>query len=439
MGHMSLHSPSGGTLVPSWARLLIPLIAVGAACASVSPAAAGTVIAPPTISAPLGGNGPYPVGTPVTFTFSEQQGLGAPVAYQYTLNGSQVQTVQAPSGTVSVQITPTREQSELTAYAVAADGTVSGGTVDIFYAVAASPAADHDMNGDGLPDLLTVGGTAGLGPGLWLAAGEPGGTGQVAVPATDIGINGNGFNIPGSPTDFNGAQAITGGFTGDGFQDVLIYYTSGDFAGEGAVLPGQGDGSAFPAPAQQGCFIPSVGLADSNGDSPLQVVNAYQSLNGSGLPDLLATSGDASNGYYLAYYGNAGAPCTYFNTFIARIPSPDGTADWNHWTLATTSDARGAGMFLWNNSTGALYLWDGLQAVDNGDGTGHLSYTQYLIARHWQRGVPLATLEAADLNSDGVPDLWAVTPQGTARAYLVSGLSAAGPAEIEPQEPQQLS
>jgi hypothetical protein len=377
------------------------------------------------------------VGTPVTFTFTEQ-GLGTPVAYQYALNGGPAQTVQVPSGTASVQITPTREQNELTVYAVAADGTVSGGTTDIFYGVAASPAADHDMNGDGLPDLLTVGGTTGLSPGLWLATGEPGGTGQVAVPATDIGINGNGFNIPGSPSDFNGAQAISGQFTGDGFQDVLIYYTSGTFAGEGAVLPGQGDGSAFPNPAQRGCFLPSVGLAD-NGDSPLQIVNAYQSTGGSGLPDLLVTSGDASNGYYLAYYVSGGVPCLYFNTFIARIPTPDGAPDWNQWTLATTSDAHGAGMFLWNKSTGALYLWDGLQATDNGDGTGSLSYTQYLIARHWQRGVPLTTLEATDLNGDGVPDLWAVTPRGTARAYLVSGLSAARPAEIESQEPQPLS
>lgn len=67
-----------------------------------------------------------------------------------------------------------------------------------------------------------------------------------------------------------------------------------------------------------------------------------------------------------------------------------------------------------------------------------LSHTQYLIARHWQRGVPLATLEAADLNGDGVPDLWAVSPEGTARAYLVSELSATGAAEIEPQSPQPL-
>ena len=54
-------------------------------------------------------------------------------------------------------------------------------------------------------------------------------------------------------------------------------------------------------------------------------------------------------------------------------------------------------MFLWNQSTGALYLWQ------------------------------------------GVPDLWAVTPDGIARAYLISHLSATGPAKIEPPKPQKLS
>lgn len=63
---------------------------------------------------------------------------GTPVAYQYVLGRGPAQTVQAPSGTVSVQITPTREQSELTIYAVAADDTVSGGTTDFFSSVAAS-------------------------------------------------------------------------------------------------------------------------------------------------------------------------------------------------------------------------------------------------------------------------------------------------------------
>jgi hypothetical protein len=405
------------------------------------PAGATTVISPPTITAPMGGLGPYPTGSPVTFTFSET-GAGTAVSYEYTVNGGSTQTVAAPSGTASVQITPVRQSSVLTAYAVAADGTVSGGTLDIFRAYDVTPATDKDLNGDGIPDLMTVGGTPGLAAGLWLATGKPGrrgatGSAAVTLPATDIGINGNGFNTLGGPADFTGAQAITGHFAGDGFQDVLLYYPSGNDAGGGEVMAGSGDGSALQLYSGNDCTISSGALTDVNGDNPLQVVNAYGSIYGTGLPDLLAISGDPGNGYYLDYY-DAGNPCGYFNTFAVHRVSPDGTADWDKWTLATLSYAGGTGMFLWNESTGGLYLWAGLTATDNGDGTGTLSYTQYEIAAHWQAGKPLATLEAADINGDGVPDLWTVTPAGVARAYLISRLSATGPARITAGKPQQL-
>src|ERR1700690_653544 len=205
------------------ARLLCPAVIAGASLASMITPAQAETISPPTITAPLGGLGPHPVGTPVTFTFSET-GAGTPVSYEYTLTGGATQQVSAPSGVGSVPIPPTRQTSYLTAYAVAADGTVSGGTQDIFRAFSPRPAADKDLNGDGTPDLVNVGGTKGLPPGLWLATGKAkprsaATAGRLSVPATDIGINGDGFSDPGSPSDFNGAQVITGLFTGDGFQD----------------------------------------------------------------------------------------------------------------------------------------------------------------------------------------------------------------------------
>jgi hypothetical protein len=368
-----------------WKRLLVPAVVVGVLSASVASASAATVISPPTVS-PAGGS--------------------------------------------------------YTTYAVAADGTVSGGTVDDFAAYAASPAADKDLNGDGLPDLLTVGNTAGLAPGLWQATGRPaagGKAGLVNVPATDIGVNGSGINVPGSPADFDGAQAITGGFFGTGFQDVLIYYTSGAPAGGGVVLAGQGDGSALQPISGSTCNIFSGELADFNGDNPLQVANAYASANGDGLPDLLTVSGDPVNGYSLDYFTSDFEPCMFSQAFAATTVTPDGTADWNKWTLATLSDVSGTGMFLWNQSTGALYLWRGVTAHDNGDSTGTFSYTQYLISPRWNRGKSLSTLEAADLNGDGVPDLCAVTSNGTARAYIISDLSATGRAKIRPGRPQKLS
>ena len=256
------------------------------------------------------------------------------------------------------------------------------------------------------------------------------------VPATDIGVNGD-LNVPGSPADFDGGQAITGAFFGTGFQDVLIYYPSGTFAGEGAVLAGQGDGSALQTVSGSSCVISSGVLADFNGDNPLQVANAYASVNDDGLPDLLTVSGDPAKGYSLDYFTSDFEPCLFSQAFAATNVTPDGTADWNKWTLATLSDASGTGMFLWNQSTGALYLWQGVTAHDNGDSTGTFSYTQYLISPHWNRGKSLSTLEAADLNRDGVPDLWAVTSDGTARAYIISNLSATGRCEDNAPTPAE--
>jgi hypothetical protein len=420
---------------------LVPVVIVVASFSAVTASAqAATPISPPTITAPLGGLGPYPVGTAVTFTFSEQ-GTGTAVAYKYTLNGV-TKKVPAPSGVASVPIVPTRQTSFLTAYAIAADGTVSGGTEDIFQAFTTHPAPDKDLNGDGAPDLLTVGGTPGLAPGLWLATGKTkypiaGMNGQVKVPATDIGVNGW-SSVPGSPSDFTGAQAITGHFTADGFQDVLVYYPSGNNAGGGAVLAGSGDGSPLQPISGNEWSILSGQLADANGDNPLQVVNAYASIYGTGLPDLLATSGDPAHGYYLDYY-QAGAIGLYFNTFSIKTATPDGTDDWNKWTLATLSYAGGAGMFLWNESTGALYFWAGLTATDNGNGTGTIAYTQYKISGNFRKGRPLATLEAADFDGDGVPDLWTVNPSGVARAYRISGLSTTGTATVTAGKGQRLS
>jgi hypothetical protein len=79
------------------------------------------------------------------------------------------------------------------------------------------------------------------------------------------------------------------------------------------------------------------------------------------------------------------------------------------------------------------------ESGDNGNSTGTFSYTQYLISPHENLGKSLSTLDAADLNGDGVPDLWAVTPDGTVRAYIISNLSATGRAKITPQRPQKLS
>ncbi len=108
-------------------------------------------------------------------------------------------------------------------------------------------------------------------------------------------------------------------------------------------------------------------------------------------------------------------------------------------TLVTLSYSGGIGMFLWNESTGALYLWTGVTFTDNGNGTGSVAYTQYELSSDWNKGQPLSTLEAADFDGDGVPDLWAVTPSGIAIAYAISDLSATGTAKVTAGMPQKLT
>lgn len=118
----------------------------------------------------------------------------------------------------------------------------------------------------GVADLLTVGGTASLAPGLWQGTGKA--QGRVKLPVA-IGINGTGVNEPGSPSDSDGAQVITGQFMGDGFQDVIVYYPSGLNAGGGMAIYGSGDGSALITASDNTEQLPQGFLADANGDNPL--------------------------------------------------------------------------------------------------------------------------------------------------------------------------
>ena len=81
-------------------------------------------------------------------------------------------------------------------------------------------------------------------------------------------------------------------------------------------------------------------------------------------------------------------------------------------------------------STGALYLWEDL-AYNLSSGT--FSYTQYTIASNWNTGAALS-LEAADINGDGTPDLWTVNSAGSATAWLLTGLSGTPSLTAQPSQ-----
>ncbi|MFC4019593.1 hypothetical protein ACFOW4_16845 [Micromonospora sp. GCM10011542] len=304
---------------------------------------------------------------------------------------------------------------------------------------------DKDLNGDGVPDLVTAGGPGtGLSSGVWYALGVKSrktgvGTGQVQTPATNIGLLGNGVTGNASGADFDGAQVLTGRFTGVDRQDFLYYYPAGDAAGIGGIIRGAGDGT-MASPYNNQFTIGYENLIDANGNSPLQLANAFQADGvDNGIPDLLGIAGDATNGYRLGYHPSFGAPGLYFGTTTLINSTPTGGSDWQNWSIASTETASGVALVLRNATIGDLYLWTGVTMVDNGDGTGTLNHTQYQVAANWNTGVAIRTLQAADINADGTPDLWTVLPDGTHRAYLVSGLSTTGTATVTATRAKQLA
>jgi hypothetical protein len=370
----------------------------------------------------------YWVGTPVVFQLSPG-GTTLPKRYRYIVNG-RTRSVVATEGSATITVTPTGRTTDLTVQAIAAGGVASPTVHRTLLSFLPDPATEQDLNGDGAADLLTVGNTDGLAPGLWLATGGPNGNGQVRVPATNIGVNG--ITLYTTPDSYNGTQVLTGRFTGGNFQDVLVYRPE---IGDAFITSGSGDGSPLDVRSGNSHYVSGGVLTDLYGNNPSQLANAYDaSGNGFYYPDLIGVSGD-----FLTYYPNANGTGNYLFTVQLDTPTPTGGTDWPNWTIASTVLPSGTAMYLWNHQTGDLYLWENLAFTDNGDMTGSLDFTPYLVASGWNTGATLSTLQATDINTDGVPDLWSVTPNGTATAHLVTNLSASGPAKIRAKAPQSLS
>lgn len=366
----------------------------------------------------------YTMGTPATFTLSPATSGGTTTAYSYQLNAGQATgTVSAGAdGSASITVTPQSGPNTLTVSALSPGGNPGTATTVFFDAALPATAPDGDTNGDGIPDLVTVGGTAGVPSGLWVADGT--GNGEITTPAVNIGTAGNGFSGDGSASDFNGAQAVTGHFLhGQGEQDYLVYYPS---TGNGVVLEGDDHGGLL-APGKSGTNAvvssDTWTSTDPNGDIPLQVVNGYNAdpNDNPSMPDLLTVSGDSTHGYYLEYYQNFGAPGLWGSSVVLTTPTPDGTMDWNNWQIATAQDASGnVDLFLYNAGNSDLYLWRDFTVNDTNDTA---SYTAYHISSKWRPG-PISTLRAADINRDGTPGLWTVSAEGRVLGWLVSGLGS---------------
>lgn len=392
------------------------------------------VITPPPSSGGMTGT----IGTTETFTIAKPTTGTTPGSYLYQLNGAA--PLKAPAdtnGNATLATSPTRFTNTLTVTSVSAGGNIGDTAALTFNSNPANTQTDGDLTGDNIPDLLTTGNQNGLPPGLWLAQGNT--SGQVATAATDLGTNGTGVGTSSGPTDYNGTQAITGHFnTGGNLQDVLVYNPS---TGTGTFLFGNGDGSPLQPLSGSAIVLNNLtALTDANGNIPQQLANAG---NTSGLaapyPDLIGISNNT-----LSLYAS-GTPGQYANadqygTPIAATLSPDTTLDWNTWTIVTAQDTRAGttttDMYVWNKTTGALYLWENL-AYNTTTGANNLTYTPFTIANGtttvWNKGANL-TLEAADVNQDGTPDLYTTGANGITTTYLATAATTTATLAAQPNQ-----
>lgn len=413
---------SDGTLASSWsATCAFSWDASRPGAPGVSPAVSppdGSHTCP-TLDAPDAGSA-QPLGARCSFSLTAPAG-GVISGYEYQLNQSAPVTVEA-TGAATVTVQVSRLVNTLTVNAVSPGGNLGSPTFVEFAGTGITPPArDGDINLDGTPDLVTVGGSGtGMPSGAWLSTGHPDGT--VNEAAVDIGAGGlqkDDQESTAAPGDWDGAQAVTGNFCGNGAQDVLAYF-SGD--GSGRVVCN--DGSSDPlepgnpttiGQASAPYEIDPGSFPGTDGTQASQVVAAGNTSHAdTGLPDLLAKAGDqlfltygfAANAYTTVSDPDWGGCASCYA--LTSLTSPDGGMDWSSWTIATAQLDSGTAMYLWKPATGEVDLWTGLSLSQ--DGTSLTTGGRYRIAQsgwHQNPSDPLS-LRAADLTGSGRPSLWAV-------------------------------
>ncbi|MFC1428293.1 hypothetical protein ACEZCY_34520, partial [Streptacidiphilus sp. N1-12] len=389
----------------------------------------------PTLDVPAGSV--QAVGSTCSFNLAPPTGGSTVSGYIYQVNQDPPQTVSASAGaTVSVRLE--RLVNTLTVSALSPGGNLGSPVTAWFDGSPLNPAAkDGDLTGDGFPDLIVPGNAStALPPGLWLAGGSANGT--VAPNGTNIGANGLGLGTTVSPADWNGAQAVSGDFCGYGEQDVLAYFPTGANAGGGSVVCNDGSNGSLTTgdPTDPGSgsapFTISAGsFEDASGNTATQIAAAGNtSGQNTGIPDVLATVNNQLVLFYTqtpnGYTGDAAFDpmCQDGGCFaLSALNTPDGTQDWNSWTIATAQLSSGTALYLWKPTTGELDLWTGL-TLSATTGTTLTTAGQYTIdSSGWNTGTN-RILRAADFNGNGVPDLWATDPAtGSTTAYLPAALA----------------
>ncbi|MEU4155632.1 hypothetical protein [Actinoplanes sp. NPDC026670] len=381
------------------------------------------------------------IGKPVTVTINPPSD-STPSTYQYQLNAGMFRTVTAVAGVAQITVLPTRFTNTLTINGLSPGGNIGSPASLTFNSAPPNDAAAADLNGDDVADFVTAGaGTADFPAGLWYSPGQH--NGQLATTLGNIGSQGVG-SPEGTSGDFTGAQILTGRFNGSAWQDTLAYYPPSHVSkpGEAAILFGNGDGTTYRARVSGNYSKINGGSLtgydwDTNAEirDPLQLANAGAQAT-TAYDDLIGIAERSDDTSALVYYPNNGTTGGYNETKPLTALTPTGGSDWNTWAITGAQTSTGTALFLWQASTGKLFLWNKL--LYNSE-TVAIVYQQHLLSNSWNTGKTL-TLRAADFNIDGTADLWAVSPDQKVVASLVTGLdTTAGTGIIGTPSQQQLS
>lgn len=407
------------------------------------------------------GSGAYTVGTAATFHILPAAGQGSPTNYSYQLNGMPAQTVAAASGNTTIQVTPTTLTNVLTVNGLSAGNNIGQPQTCVFSASTPGDAADGDLTGTGEPDLLLPGtGSAALPAGLWLSPGLS--SGSVTALANDIGTAGTDLATTANAanaSDYTGTQAISGLFSGAGFNDILDYDPATpqgspnggvctaevmDLDGQTLPIQPQDDGhnansnafTYYQAKSGSGytddCAT-SVAEAGPLTDTETGFPAAVTTGVAAGYPDLLEIANGTlylvPTGHEVANWGGIGSSDNSQpgDAHALSATNPAGSPSWGGWTITTALVGNLPAMFAANNATGALYYYNPTQmaqlAYDAVNSTTTYTVTPVELAASGYSNTTYIHLQAANLG--GTVDLWTITPSGVVGT---AQLNAAGTA-----------
>ncbi len=237
-----------------------------------------------------------------------------------------------------------------------------------------------DVNGDGVPDIISGAPGTGMAPGN--AYVYSGATGRVLTRLTGV-----------SPGDgFGSAVSGAGDVNGDGYADLLV-------GAPGSGTPGSAPGRAYVISGRTFRVIRSL-TAGESGDSFGSATDRSDDLNGDGVPDLIVGASDAGSDQSGAAYIYSGAT----GARLFRIVSPAQGQEFGRFFAAGVGDTNG-------DSVPDIFVGDYASNI-NGAASGYAAVYSGVdgsLLHEW-RGASAGEgigpgREAGDVNGDGKVDL----------------------------------